>query len=224
MRNYKLHLIRHGITQGNLEGRYIGRTDLDLTPEAAQQLIEYREEGYYPPVELVYSSPLKRCLETARCIYPDQKPVVVEEMRECDFGDFEGKSYQELEGDPDFDAWAKTGFAGSPKGGESSQDFILRLVNGLNAIIRHMMEEGVFEAAVITHGGAIMMMLSALGLPKEQSFRWMAENGKGYTILVNPQMWMRDTAFEIYDTIPAQPEEEEGAWMDEIDWESEEEF
>ena len=82
MRNYKLHLIRHGITQGNLEGRYIGRTDLDLTPEAAQQLIEYREEGYYPPVELVYSSPLKRCLETARCIYPDQKPVVVEEMRD----------------------------------------------------------------------------------------------------------------------------------------------
>ena len=218
MRNYKIHLIRHGQTQGNLEGRYIGKTDLDILPEAAKQLVEWREMGVYPDVDALYSSPLQRCLQTARCIYPEHKPIVVDEMRECDFGSFEGKSYHELEGDPDFEQWAATQFQGTPKNGESSQVFILRLVNGFHMIVRHMMDESIFESAVITHGGAIMMLLGALGLPKGQSFQWMAENGKGFTILVNPQMWMRDTAFEIFDTIPSLPEQQEDHW----DWDDDE--
>ena len=38
------------------------------------------------------------------------------------------------------------------------------------------------------------------------------ENGKGYTILMSPQMWMRDNSFEIYDTVPSMLEEGDNRW------------
>ncbi len=47
--------------------------------------------GEYPEADLVFVSPMRRCLETAEVLYPGQEPVVIEEFRECDFGLFEGK-------------------------------------------------------------------------------------------------------------------------------------
>lgn len=80
-------LIRHGVTAGNLQGRYIGcRTDESLCPEWIGALRECR----YPPVPRVFSSPMRRCLETAALLYPGVKPEIVEDFRECDFGVFEG--------------------------------------------------------------------------------------------------------------------------------------
>ena len=63
----KCVLIRHGKTAGNLAGRYIGcRTDEPLCPEGIAQL----RMGRYPAVERVFASPLRRCRETARLLYP----------------------------------------------------------------------------------------------------------------------------------------------------------
>ena len=58
---FKLHLIRHGLTAGNLEGRYIGAgTDLPLCDEGRAQLAALKRDFTYPPVELVFTSPLLR--------------------------------------------------------------------------------------------------------------------------------------------------------------------
>ena len=38
MKTYKLHLIRHGMTEGNLNGQYIGRTELPVLPEGVTKL------------------------------------------------------------------------------------------------------------------------------------------------------------------------------------------
>lgn len=55
-------LVRHGKTAGNLEGRYIGsRTDEPLCEEGIHALEEKVREGTYPPVDLVYASPMIRC-------------------------------------------------------------------------------------------------------------------------------------------------------------------
>ena len=60
-------LIRHGKTQGNLEHRYIGsQTDESLCPQGISEL----KEMHYPPVQRVFVSPMKRCLETAALLYP----------------------------------------------------------------------------------------------------------------------------------------------------------
>ena len=79
-------LIRHGKTQGNLEHRYIGnRTDEPLCEQGIAEL----KTKHYPMVQRVFVSPMKRCLETAALLYPGVPVDVVDDFRECDFGDFE---------------------------------------------------------------------------------------------------------------------------------------
>ena len=61
-------LLRHSITAGNLEGRYIGsRTDEPLCPDGIALL----ENFVYPFVERIYVSPMKRCIQTAGLIWPE---------------------------------------------------------------------------------------------------------------------------------------------------------
>ena len=77
-------LIRHGITQGNTMGRYIGITDEPLCPQGIALL----KERNYPPARRIYISPLKRCMMTAQILYPGQEYVIQADMAECDFGMF----------------------------------------------------------------------------------------------------------------------------------------
>ena len=65
----KIIFIRHGQTKGNEEKRYIGRTDESLS----QKGIEEIKNRLYPDADTVWVSPMKRCVETAKIIYPDSK-------------------------------------------------------------------------------------------------------------------------------------------------------
>ena len=66
MKYYKLHLIRHGLTAGNLQGLYIGSgSDLPLCDEGRAQLKTLKKDFDYPVVPLVFTSPMKRATETA---------------------------------------------------------------------------------------------------------------------------------------------------------------
>ena len=68
MRSYKIHFIRHGFTKANLNGQYIGITDMPVCEEGFAQLEEMRSFKY-PNIEKVYSSPLERCLQTAMYLF-----------------------------------------------------------------------------------------------------------------------------------------------------------
>lgn len=65
----KIIFIRHGRTAGNLEKRYIGRTDEPLCKEGITEL----ESIKYPDCDAVFASPMNRCLQTAKFIYPEKK-------------------------------------------------------------------------------------------------------------------------------------------------------
>ena len=67
------------------------------------------DEYEYPKVQRVYSSPMKRCIETAEIIYPYRELQIVENMTELDFGEFDGKSVQELIDRDDYKEWLKGG-------------------------------------------------------------------------------------------------------------------
>jgi broad specificity phosphatase PhoE len=98
----KFYLIRHSITKGNLEKRYIGaKTDEPLC-KAGYELLK---EKHYPKVEKVIASPMKRCIETAQLLFPDTQIQIEESLRECDFGEFENKNYQELSQSKAYQAW-----------------------------------------------------------------------------------------------------------------------
>jgi alpha-ribazole phosphatase len=202
MKNYRINFIRHGITQANLEGLYVGRTDHELCTEGIRQLINLRENCLYPEVQRIYSSPLTRCVQTAGILYPDQDPVIVEGLVELDFGEFDGKSYQELSDREDFQLWMKDSYHNAPTGGESGEEFTFRLLAALRYIFNQMMEEGLTEVAVFTHGGVIMNLMYAMGLPQCPFGQFNARNGEGYSVVLTPQMWMRDNAFEICGSIP----------------------
>jgi alpha-ribazole phosphatase len=201
MRDYIIHLIRHGATLANEEGKYIGRTDLPLTPGAIAELEDLREEGIYPSVGMVYSSPLSRCIKTATTIYPGKQLIAVENLMEYDFGEFEGKSDPELDSREDYRTW-RAGRTTTATGGEDMKTFEQRVYSSLVQIVGNMMENDCYEAAVVTHGGVIMTLLGLCGLPQRQRVEWITENGKGYTIRVNPSIFQRSGYVEVTGTIP----------------------
>ena len=199
MKNYRINFIRHGITQANLEGLYVGRTDHELCTEGIRQLINLRENCLYPEVQRIYSSPLTRCVQTVGILYPDQDPVIVEGLVELDFGEFDGKSYQELSDREDFQLWMKDSYHNAPTGGESGEEFTFRLLAALRYIFNQMMEEGLSEVAVFTHGGVIMTLLDACALPRKQKFEWITESGHGYTIKITPSLFHSSGVVEVID-------------------------
>ncbi len=202
MRTYKLYLIRHGLTEGNLDGRYVGSTDLDLCEEGAAELISLTREYEYPNVGRVYTSPLKRCVETSRILYPEITPIAVEGIREYSFGSFENKTAEELKENPDYRKWLESAQEYAPEGSENMDDFKRRVMEGFDAIIRDMMKDKVSDAAVITHAGVIMSFLSRSGLPQRDMMEWKVEAGKGYTLLVNASLWANARMAEVFTPLP----------------------
>ena len=69
-----------------------------------------------------------------------------------------------------------------------------------------MLERGVENAGVIMHGGAIMMLLAACGLPRQAPAMWTSDNGKGYTILITPSLYQKTGAFEVISLVPGDVE------------------
>lgn len=209
LKTYQIHLIRHGLTEGNREGRYIGSTDLPLSPEGAAGLLALRERYEYPRAEVFFSSPLLRCLQSINILYPDAKPVVIKELAECDFGEFERKSAAELEDREDFRRWISGSGNSAPPGGENSRDFILRTCGAFEQLVEALMKSGTAEALICAHGGTLMSVLSAYGLPKHSFSEWFAHPGCGYTVRITPGLWMRSRVMEVSAIVPAGFEEPE---------------
>ena len=203
MKNYVLHFVRHGQTEANRRGEYFGRkTNPELSVDGIRELIALREDYEYPAVELVYSSPLQRCLQTADIVYPDRRIMLVDELAEMDFGEYEGKTFDELKDRPDFRAWLANSNKTSPPGGETGQDFLIRIEAALDAILDHMRRNEIFEAAIITHGGVIATLMTALGIPRRPMQEWKTSSGRGFTCYVDPHYWDCDHVFEVAGIMP----------------------
>ena len=201
MRTLKIHLIRHGATDANYKGQYIGcKTDLPLAPEGLNELRLMRDDVEYPEIQKLYSSPLLRCKQTGAVLYPDMPITPVDNLKEYDFGDFEGKTAKELELHPSFKDWAAGKLSATPNG-EDNTDFVKRLCLGLNQIIVNMLNEGIESAGVIMHGGAIMMLLAACAVPQRRPVEWTADNGQGYSLLVTPSLYHKSGIVEVFDVI-----------------------
>lgn len=208
MKTYKIYLIRNGLTQGAVEGRYIGHTDEPLSVEGRKQLIELAENYIYPDVDAVISSPLKRCTETAKLLYPGKEPLIIDGIIECNFGEFENKSADELADDENFSEWIKGGLDIAPPHGESNREFSIRIYNAFIKIIEGILKAGIKETAIVTHGGIIMSWLSAFGLPEAPLTDWRTPCGCGYMIRLDASVWSKINKFEVIDEIPFITEKE----------------
>lgn len=202
MKGYRISLIRHGRTEANEKGIYIGRTNYPLSRKGASELYSKLDEYVYPNVARVYSSPLLRCTETAEILFPDAQLQTVDNLMEMDFGTFEGKSADDLVKEEAFLTWMKGGADARPPQGESLQEVQLRIFKALREIIQDMMQSDILHAAVVTHAGILTNMLVGFGLPKLDPQSLRPEPGEGYDILVTAAMWQRSGAFEIMGLTP----------------------
>lgn len=200
MKTYKIHLIRHGLTEGNLKQQYIGSTDLPLAGVGVKELTKLRDELDYPKVDKVYSSPMLRCKQTAAILYPSKDIQLVDNLREIDFGEFEGKTAGELESLPSYADWAAGRINAAP-GGEDNTEFTKRLCVGLNQIVRDMMASGAEHSAVIMHGGAIMALLSACAVPRRSMVEWTCAAGSGFSLLITPSLYHSSGVVEVVDYV-----------------------
>lgn len=168
-------LIRHGQTPGNAQGRYIGsRMDEGLS-EAGRAALTGRSA---PKARRVFVSPMRRALETARLLYPLLEPEIVADFRECDFGEFEGKNYAELNGRSDYQAWIDSGGQLRFPGGESREEFVERCVRAWDAL-RPTLKE---DCALIAHGGTIMAIMAHCARPQGDYYDFQVKNGEGFLL------------------------------------------
>ena len=103
-----------------------------------------------------------------------------QDWREMDFGDFEGKNYQDLNGDPDYQRWIDSGGVTAFPGGESRDEFVKRSMAGLEFCIECMKDYKQKSAVCIVHGGTIMAIMSSL--TGGDYYDYQVKNGQGYEI------------------------------------------
>lgn len=163
-------LIRHGATAGNLQGRYIGSTDQPLCEVGIAQA----KAAAGLQADRIVVSPMLRARQTAQILFPDQTCLYLEDLRESHFGDFEGKTAEELAENEAYRSWVDGGCTGPVPNGESRDVFKNRVCA---AFLQAMdaAEEGSTTAFVL-HGGCIMAILERFSVPKSSFYDWQLPN------------------------------------------------
>jgi alpha-ribazole phosphatase len=188
----KIYLIRHGETEGAETKRYKGHLDVPLSENGIRQMERVAEylvgatlcgcpgqtHGSAPTktgrlLSSVYCSDLSRAVKSAELIAGPHglRPVIMPELRERNFGIWEGMTFDEIrEKHPDeFNAWASNPLQHSPMGGESTIEVRDRAVRAFSKIIEKHEGQNI---AIVAHGGINRIMLcELLGIPLENIFR-----------------------------------------------------
>jgi alpha-ribazole phosphatase/probable phosphoglycerate mutase len=178
----RLVLVRHAEPEETSRGRCYGSLDVGLS--AAGRVQAARLARALEPFELdaIYASPRTRAVETAAPLAGARglEVAVEDDLRELDFGRFEGRTYEEIErSEPAlFRAWMETPTEVRFPEGESYADLRVRATRVLDAI-RRAHE----RALVVTHGGVIRAGLATwLELPERTIFR-LAQSYCGVTVV-----------------------------------------
>jgi broad specificity phosphatase PhoE len=155
----ELWLVRHGETEWSKSGRHTGRTDLALTAEGRRQAEGLRERLAQKTFALVLSSPLARAVETCRIAGYGDVAEFDDDLREWDYGDYEGLTTTEIRRKvPDWTIWT-----GDPPHGETIGQVAGR---ARRAISRAVRVEG--PVAVFAHGHILRILAACwLGLPPD---------------------------------------------------------
>ena len=204
MKNYRLHLLRHGISTDNEQGLRAGvGRDSALSAEGEKALHSMKDQYRYPAIEALFVSPLKRAVQTASILYPEHRRILIAPLAEASYGALEGAPLQQVYEQHFFEEWMRPEEPVTPAGAETYRDFVLRCSQALDTLLEGMMKSGIHEAAAVTHGGVIAAMLTAHGLPEQTEDMWYADNGAGYTLSVSAAMWMRSKRAEVAAIQPA---------------------
>jgi broad specificity phosphatase PhoE len=169
----RLLLIRHLEPDRSVHGRAYGSLDAPLSALAREQAAKLAQALDGVRLDAVYSSPLRRALETATPLAARRKlaPIVREGLREIDFGEIEGSRYEEVEeSSPSlFRSWMSDPTGVSFPGGESFAELRLRVLGAAEEILERHRGSAV---ALVAHAGVTRAIVAAsLSMPDEALFR-----------------------------------------------------
>jgi alpha-ribazole phosphatase len=186
--------IRHGKTAGNERHAYVGRTDEPLSELGRRELLQRKEAGEYPnedQVAAVFVSPMLRCRQSAEVLFPNVGQIIIPEWTEMDFGDFEGKNYEQLNGIPAYQEWIDSNGTLPFPGGESRPHFVERVMKGYERMKEILIRKSVnmeqiddsgeenqnagSQVVALVHGGTIMALFSTLY--GDNYYNYQLENG-----------------------------------------------
>jgi broad specificity phosphatase PhoE len=151
-----LTLIRHGLTEWNVEGRFQGQSDLPLSQEGTEQARRLAERmARMDPPDRIVTSPLLRAVETAEIAFEGQPVTIEPRLMELHFGAFEGRTLAENLAEDAWRSWARDPYLQPAPGGESYRELRERAV----AWYRELPHDAAHVVAV-THSGTIQMLLA----------------------------------------------------------------
>ena len=159
----QLTLVRHGVTDWNVSGRFQGHSDVPLSAAGREQAAALARhlKSAVSKVDLVYASPLVRARETAEIVFPGRDILLDERLKELHFGAFEGATQSENETHPAWDTWFADPFKRQAPGGESYEELMVRASEWLNTLPKDA------NSFAFAHAGTIRMLIShVLGLTR----------------------------------------------------------
>ena len=153
----RLILARHGETEWSASGRHTGRTDMPLTDAGRRQARQLAQRLAGHQFAAVFTSPLSRALETCRIAGLDRDAIVTDELREWDYGVYEGRTSDDIRlEEPGWSVWTA-----EIRGGESVEDVGRRVDRVIEAALAY---EG--DVALFGHGHCLRILAARwIGLP-----------------------------------------------------------
>lgn len=156
----KLIIVRHAEAVGNAIREYHGWTDSSITERGHIQAACVAERLKCVPIDVIYSSPLKRTMETASYIAKIKDLPIIErdDLKEINGGLWEGMTWTDLAKayPKEHEVWEKKPHIHQMPEGENMKDFQQRLIAAVSDIIN--IEEGK-NICIVTHGTAIRTLL-----------------------------------------------------------------
>jgi broad specificity phosphatase PhoE len=194
-RAVRLFLVRHGETAENLRMVYLGLTDAPLTESGEHQACNVADALSQFPVQVVFSSPLRRAADTATRIAETCHVQLRLDSRlsEGSFGRWEGRTRDEVlklgESDAGLLARWEADSSCSPPGGESIESVQKRVISLVEELIGEYAGNSV---VVVSHVGPIKALLAAvLDIPVQATRRMFLDPGTISVVEWGPQLLLR---------------------------------
>jgi probable phosphoglycerate mutase len=183
--------IRHGETAWNASTRIQGHTDIPLNDHGQRQAqLLGQALSQADPMDAIYSSDLQRALATAQALalHTGARLVAHVGLRERAFGDFEGRSFAQIEQEmPEQAQLWRTRVPDwiPPGGGESLLAMQQRVMATVNALAQQHPGQ---QIAVVAHGGVLDVLYRAATQQSLQAPRsWTLGNAAINRLLWTPQ-------------------------------------
>jgi probable phosphoglycerate mutase len=158
-----LYLLRHGQTDHSRENDFCGSLEADLTPDGIAMARAFASAFKAVPWAAVYCSPKKRALDTAAplCEAIGKKPVVRDGLREIAYGEWEGKTVDQVEANHQLDyvKWTADPAWYPPTGGETAVTIAGRVLPVIEEI-KATHKDG--NVLVVSHKATIRIALCSL--------------------------------------------------------------